>query len=394
MDLLKQLFSNEFMPHGMCYMWKPGLLWLHVASDALIFLAYTSIPITLLYLLKLRSDLIFSKVMVLFGAFVLLCGFTHLIAIWNVWNGTYWFSGSVKGLTALVSIATALMLWKLVPTLKSIPTVENLQQEIEKRTYAEQEAKHFAGQLSEQSVKLTESNEKLKTFAYASSHDLKSPLRGILQLTNWIKEDLNSNDTPLPENTKQHIDLLQKRVTRMEQLLDDLLVYSKAEKTGNELSEINCQQTLSEIFDLLSQNKSITLHLDNSLPSFTTILTPFTQVVRNLLDNAIKHNDKNDAQVWVGCSLQGDYYQFTIEDNGSGVPPENYEKITDAFTTLKPKDQVEGSGLGLAIIKKTLASLGAAMDFSRSEHGGLKVSFSWPTTSKLRSLLEAKGNPL
>ena len=70
--MLKTLFSNEFMPHGMCYMWRPELLWLHVISDALIFLSYTSIPITLVYILRMRKDLIFSNVMALFGAFVLL----------------------------------------------------------------------------------------------------------------------------------------------------------------------------------------------------------------------------------------------------------------------------------------------------------------------------------
>lgn len=392
MDFFNQLFSNDFMPHGMCYMWKPGLLWLHVGSDALIFFAYTSIPITLLYLLKLRKDLIFSKVMVLFGAFVLLCGFTHLIAVWTVWNGTYWFSGSVKGITAIVSVATALMLWKLLPTLKSIPTVENLQQEVSRRTMAEEEARHFANKLSEQSIKLTETNEKLKTFAYASSHDLKSPLRGIQQLATWIKEDLSTENIKIPEETEQHLSLLQKRVSRMERLLDDLLIYSKAESTDHEFTTINCQQAFSDIFDLLKQNNPMELHFKTQLPEFETSTTPFTQIIRNLLDNSIKHNDKENGKVWVSAKLSGDFYQFTVEDNGPGVLSGDYEKITEAFTTLKPKDEVEGSGLGLAIIKKTLHSIGATMQLSKSEHGGLKVTFTWPTSEKLKSIINNQLN--
>lgn len=366
------------MPHGMCYLWEPGLVWLHVVSDALIFLSYISIPLTLIYILKQRSDLIFSKIMALFGAFVLLCGFTHLLSVWNVWNGTYWFSGGVKSLTALVSVATAYMLWKLVPSLKEIPTVEKLKIEVERREKAEAELSQKAQKLAQESHRLAELNDELKAFAYASSHDLKSPLRGIKQLASWIEEDLEDEGMELPDDSKEHFELLKSRITRMERLLDDLLEYSKAGHATGDISEVNVKSTAEDLFELLNTKGTVTLHMDDSLPSFDTVEQPFSLVLRNLLDNAIKHSDKSDGHVWVGFNDQNTHYEFSVTDDGPGVKPEDFEKIVKIFSKLKPKDEVEGSGMGLAIINKIINRVGGRLNFECEEGKGLTVKFTWP----------------
>lgn len=374
------MFKSDFMPHGMCYLWEPGLVWLHVVSDALIFLSYTSIPITLVYILKQRSDLIFSKIMALFGAFVLLCGFTHLLSVWNVWNGTYWFSGSVKSLTALVSVATAYMLWKLVPSLKEIPTVEKLKIEVQRREKAEAELSQKAQKLAQESKRLAELNDELKAFAYASSHDLKSPLRGIKQLASWIEEDLEDEGMSLPEDSKEHFELLKSRITRMERLLDDLLEYSKAGHATGDVTEVDVTSTAEDLFELLNTKGQVSLHLDSSLPSFDTVEQPFSLVLRNLLDNAIKHSDKTNGQVWLNVNDLSTHYEFRVTDDGPGVKPEDFDKIVKIFSTLKPKDEVEGSGMGLAIINKIVNRVGGQLDFECAEGKGLTVKFTWPKT--------------
>ncbi len=115
-EFFQRLFSDgEFMPHGHCYLWNPNLLWLHVTSDALIALAYYSIPLTLLFFIFRRRDMPFPLLILMFGAFIIACGTTHIMEIWSIWHGTYWISGGVKAITALLSVGTAIVLVKLIP---------------------------------------------------------------------------------------------------------------------------------------------------------------------------------------------------------------------------------------------------------------------------------------
>ena len=112
MHFLDALFSSgPFMPHGYCYMWVPGLVWLHVISDSLIALAYLSIPFTLAYFVRRRTDLPFDWMFLSFGVFILACGATHAMEVWNLWHADYWVAGVVKAVTAIASLATAEACW-------------------------------------------------------------------------------------------------------------------------------------------------------------------------------------------------------------------------------------------------------------------------------------------
>src|SRR5258707_482754 len=114
MEFFRNLFSADgFMPHGHCYLWRPGVLWLHIVSDSLIALAYFSIPFTLLYFVRKRRDLQFHWMFVCFAVFIVACGTTHLMEILVIWRPTYWLSGSVKAITALASVPTAVLLVRL-----------------------------------------------------------------------------------------------------------------------------------------------------------------------------------------------------------------------------------------------------------------------------------------
>ena len=114
-ELFKHLFSSDgFMPHGHCYLWNPGVVWLHLVSDALIVLAYYSIPMTLVYFVHKRKDLEFHWMFVCFAVFIVACGTTHLMEIWNIWRPYYWLSGGIKAITALASVPTAVLLVNLV----------------------------------------------------------------------------------------------------------------------------------------------------------------------------------------------------------------------------------------------------------------------------------------
>jgi PAS domain S-box-containing protein len=130
-EFFKQLLSPDFMPHGYCYLWDPRILWLHVISDGLITLLYYCIPIVLIYFIRKNRDLPFNRIFWMFGTFILACGTTHLMEVWNVWHASYLVAGVIKAITAAVSTVTVAMLIPLVPMVISLPRRNRkLEQEI------------------------------------------------------------------------------------------------------------------------------------------------------------------------------------------------------------------------------------------------------------------------
>ena len=123
MDLLRQIFGpGDFMPHGYCYLWNPGLVWLNVISDSLIALSYFSIPFALLWFVRKRRDLPFGFVFVLFGTFIVACGGTHVLEVWNLWHSQYWLAGVLKAFTAIASVSTAIVVARLLPRALDVPS--------------------------------------------------------------------------------------------------------------------------------------------------------------------------------------------------------------------------------------------------------------------------------
>jgi len=142
--------TGGFIPHGHCYLWQTNLVGLHILSDGLIALAYYSIPIILIYFVRQRQDTPFQKVFFLFGAFIIACGTTHIMDIWTLWFPTYWLSGGIKAITALISIYTASELVLLIPSALALPspaqlivTNQALENEINDRKRAENERKQI-----------------------------------------------------------------------------------------------------------------------------------------------------------------------------------------------------------------------------------------------------------
>lgn len=127
-EFVQRLCSTDFMPHGACYLWLPEILWLHVISDGLIALAYFLIPVGLVYFVTKRKGMRFRGVFWLFGAFILLCGMTHLLEVYSIWNAAYLLTGTVKFATGAVSLATAAYLIRGLPTALQIPFPEEMRQ--------------------------------------------------------------------------------------------------------------------------------------------------------------------------------------------------------------------------------------------------------------------------
>jgi two-component system, NtrC family, sensor kinase len=127
-EMWKTFFSSgSFIPHGHCYLWQTKLVWLHVASDSIIAIAYFSIPITLVYFISQREDLPFNWIFAMFGAFIVACGITHIFEVWTLWHPIYWISGTMKAITAIISFATAILLVNLIPQALVLPSPAQLE---------------------------------------------------------------------------------------------------------------------------------------------------------------------------------------------------------------------------------------------------------------------------
>ena len=149
MQPLIDLFGiKDLIPHGYCLSWSPVLLWLHVISDLLITLAYYSIPLMLVYFIRQRKDLPYPWLVAMFAGFIVACGTTHLLSVITIWIPLYWLDGLLKAFTAIISIATAvLMLW-IIPRALSLPSAAQLQAEIQQRKTAEEALRESENKLA------------------------------------------------------------------------------------------------------------------------------------------------------------------------------------------------------------------------------------------------------
>jgi len=186
LGFLERLFSSDFMPHGYCYLWDPGIVWLHVISDGLIALSYYCIPVALVYFVRKRRDLPFNWIFWMFSIFILACGTTHAMEIWTVWHGNYLLSGIVKAVTAAASVTTGVMLATLIPKIVSLPSpaqLHSLNHELEKQVGERKRAESTIRQLNDQLEKKvalrTSELEKVNSALRANKEQLSMLLDGV-----------------------------------------------------------------------------------------------------------------------------------------------------------------------------------------------------------------------
>ena len=333
------------MPHGHCYLWLPEILWMHVTSDAIVAIAYYSIPISIIAFVRNRPDVDFKMVPVLFSAFIFLCGTTHVVAIFTVWNGYYGFQGMVKAATAIVSIFTAIWVWRLLPAALSIPSNRQLRELVTDAT----------SELVDKNRKLGRANSDIENFVSAASHDLKEPLRTLVAYSQLLTKDAGDE---LSEDAKQDLKHIIDGAKRMQALVNDILDLSRTGGDEMTIDVVSLERCVAEARATLearieASKASIVL---GELPDVIGDKVLIRQIYTNLIGNALKFAREDVPPVIKLDAVPTDSggWLLSVEDNGIGIDPQYAESIFEPFKRLQGRDHSEGTGIGLAICKRAV----------------------------------------
>lgn len=253
--------------------------------------------------------------------------------------------------------------------------------DITARVAAEAQTRRFQDdlkrQVAERTAQLAASNRELEDFAYAASHDLKTPLRAINHTSLWLMEDLEEH---LTSETREHLNLLRSRVENMEKLLDGLLEYARIRHSGvaDSSETVAGDVLLRDILSLLAPPATFQITVEGAFSKASFQRMPLQQVLMNLIGNAIKHHDKPAGRISICLSDTGPTYSFAVCDDGPGIPKRLQAKAFRMFQTLKPRDNAEGSGMGLAIVRKHVESAGGQLTLESAPGSGCIFRFTWP----------------
>lgn len=352
MEFLRKLFDSDFMPHGHCYFWRPEILWVHVVGDAITALAYFLIPFGLYYIVRKRSIIRFKSMFVLFALFIFACGTTHVLSIISVWNPVYRIEGVVKIFTGLVSLFTAFMLFRIIPVALQLPSPTKLRkvnEELEKQNMA------------------------LAQIAYAASHDMKEPLRGI---TIHSQRFMQKYGLQLTEDGRDMIDHIHSEGKRMYNMVQSLMDYSNLQPGNFKLEPISLESILETAqlnLRLLIEEKRAVIRV-SELPVVQGNERLLSLVFTNLLENSIKYAGDKRPEVMVIVRDVNTHYEVQLRDNSVGFKKEYQLIVQEMFKRLQTDKSVRGAGMGLTISKRIMDVHEGEMNIQSEEGKGVTVT--------------------
>jgi signal transduction histidine kinase len=222
---------------------------------------------------------------------------------------------------------------------------------------------------------LVQANINLEEFTYIASHDLRSPLRGIADLLEWIEEDIDPAAMVGP--VSQNFARARQRIARSEQMIEDLLIYARSNKKDPSTQTTSLRELANELLEFARPPPGFSVEVDLPDLTFVTSKAPLLSGLRNLLDNALKHHGGSTGLIKVTAREQGRFLVFSVDDDGAGVPPAAREKIFKLFH--RAASAADGHGVGLSITRRMIASHGGELILEKtSPLGGACFNIYWP----------------
>lgn len=254
-------------------------------------------------------------------------------------------------------------------------SLEKRDQELaQHRSHLEEMVSERTSELEASRRELQRSNEELQQFAYVASHDLQEPLRMVASFTQLLEQKYRSE---LDDQAQKYIHFAVDGATRMQQLINDLLTYSRVETQTRSFVSLPAGESVT----LALQNLAVLIHerraqvVVDDLPQVSADPGQLVQVFQNLIANGIKFNRSEVPRVHVGARVRGKLVEFTVEDNGIGIDAEFSERVFVIFQRLNPRGEFSGTGIGLAVCRRVVEKHGGTIRHEPAPEGGSRFIF-------------------
>ncbi|MPR32015.1 sensor histidine kinase [Salmonirosea aquatica] len=359
--------SSDWPPRWQCGTWSDFHGWLYIISDLMIWLAYMCIPVILLRFIFVKQGVPLKRVFWLFGAFILLCGLTHLVDAFIFWVPVYRISALVRFLAGIVSIATVVALVKYFDDAVGLKTSQEFEHELKYRQKALQT--------------LEMANEELNQFAYVASHDLQSPLKTIEGYLGLLESRYASQ---LDEAGLKLVRTTASSANRMRTLINDLLDFSQT-GLNQEFAQVDMDILMAETLEELQNEISASgaQMRVSPLPVLWVARNDIKRVMQNLIGNAIKYSKKGSVpEIEIWAREKPDDWLFCVSDNGIGIDETYFNKIFLVFQRLHGRQEYPGTGVGLATCKKIIETHGGKIWVQSSPGKGSDFFFTIPKNPK------------
>ncbi len=405
LQYLQQLWeTSSLSPHGICLLWRPELIWTHVTADALIGLAYYSIPIALAYFVSHRNDIQFGWVFWAFALFILACGTTHFMAIYTLWVPDYGTEALIKIVTAALSVVTAVGLWPLLPKALAIPSTDDLRRVNEELKQQIKERNEALAALQ------SEKTERLKTEDMLRQ---AQKMEAVGQLTGGIAHDFNNlltiiigNLERLDTQLRDQPDALRRVKNAMEgaargaALTQKLLAFGRRQPMSPERLDANV--LVEGMAELIRRAVGETIEVKFALAQGAWPV----EVDRNQLENAlinlavnardampeggeftIESRNLIDPVIGEGERIKGHFTLLSVSDSGEGMTADVLSRVFEPFFTTKPVG--EGSGLGLSQVYGFVKQSNGHIDIVSAPNRGTQVRLFLPRAAAQSEAAEA-----
>ncbi len=236
------------------------------------------------------------------------------------------------------------------------------------------EARALHEELAARNRALEQSNQSLEAFAYIASHDLQEPLRTVANFTQLLQHRYAGR---LDAQADEYIAFATEAATRMQELIDDVLEYSRVSMRGNPLEPLDLDEPLTRsIHNLATRIRETGADIERGpMPMVTGDAGQMTQLFQNLIANGLKYNGASRKRVSISASTLGNEAVIRVEDNGIGIALENHERVFGLFTRLHTRTEYSGTGIGLAIARRIVERHGGRSWVESVEGGGAAFVF-------------------